>query len=106
MREVEDCTLAWKYLISLNNYQPLTVIDDDAVQYSVLDCMRSVVTHVERTVRRKLGSKEPTPVNTLNMMCTRDVFSLLADNFQLSNTGLHTNPTSFMYAAFLGVTLK
>lgn len=103
---IPDPSFDWKFTFSAQHLRDLEVLDDACLDHATLKRIRSAVGHAAFAVRRKLNGKEPTAVNMLKLMWPREVLCRLADDFQLQDSGLESEPTFGVWTSFLSVILK
>lgn len=68
--------------------------------------MKVTIKHISTVVRHRLGTKDTSPINLLKLMWNRDVYNILADNFQLGESGFNKESTFSMWIEFLAVVLQ
>ena len=101
-----DTQYKWIYTSPSHWKEPPSVIDEDDLNAATQKRIQTSVAAVASFARRKLFTKPPTPVNILKLMWPRNFFCLLADNFQMRDTGFKEEPSFPMWSSFLAVILK
>lgn len=105
-RNLPDPELQRSFRFSKGNPNPITVLSDEDFNDAYLKRLQSTVSHVSHVARDKLPTRNLTPVDILKLFWTREMFTLLADGFQLAESGLSAEPTPSVWASFLAVILK
>lgn len=91
---------------SYSSNEPELLFDGCTIDLAKLQKLRRSVLHAATAIERKLGDHDATPLNILKVFWNRDVFSLLADNFQMEASKFKEEPTFIMWSKFLSVVLR
>lgn len=54
--------------------------------------LRGSIVHASKVLKHKLEGNEGTTLNLINLMWNRDIFSRLADTFQIEESGFKDEP--------------
>lgn len=103
---LSDSVFDWKYTFPDQKIGDLEVIDDAFVDYETLKRIHATESNAIIDIRRKLNGKQTIAVNLLKIMCPRQVFFRLADDFQRDDSGLESERTFSLWASLLSVVLK